>query len=449
MRIGCLLFVLAFQFFTGNAQNLRPEITLLSAEVDTNAQQIVVSYDLMDFEKDTSDIKIRICSDSECLDFSRIEGQIGYPVEVGSDCSIILTYKDINEKFEAYSVFLTADDRHMEDVAVLVNASKARNLKKNIASIYGIRNLKSNPDHHLKVRNHILKEFRDQGLIAYTQNFNATKISNNKTFDKNSTPYGVNLIGEIRGIDDSDELIIIGAHYDTVDVSKGADDNGSGVSSLLETMKILSNYSFSKTILFIAFDQEEYGMLGSSYFVEQYQKNQKKVLAYINLDMIGFYNAEKNSQPFPQEMKSIFPIAYEKVSKNEFRGDFILSTSNESSVNLMKSFEANAKQFSKQLKVVSIAVPDDGKFAPDEFRSSDHVAFWDANISAINIGDTGDLRNRNYHGPKDTISTLNFDFMNSITKALVATISDLAKIKHAGVAYGNLNNSAKEKESGV
>jgi Zn-dependent M28 family amino/carboxypeptidase len=187
----------------------------------------------------------------------------------------------------------------------------------------------------------------------------------------------------------------------------------------------------------VAFDQEEIGLLGSSYFVTQFHKMGRKVDAYINLDMIGYYDDAVNSQPFPAEFKDIFRDAYAIVDQDRFRANFILNTSNERSRKLMEKFDSCAMLFVPGLKVLSLPVMDDGRFAPGAFRSSDHVNFWNAGIDAIAIGDTGGVRNTSYHSPGDVVETLNFNFICNVSKAVLCTTLYLAQFDGKKISTGN------------
>lgn len=113
---------------------------------------------------------------------------------------------------------------------------------------------------------------------------------------------GTNLIGRVKGTDATDETIVIGAHMDhlgyggkgsgslsaeTNAIHNGADDNASGTAGLIEIAEQIGKHPLRKNVLFIAFDAEEKGLLGSKYFVEHPTLNLKNIISMVNLDMIG------------------------------------------------------------------------------------------------------------------------------------------------------------------
>ena len=95
-----------------------------------------------------------------------------------------------------------------------------------------------------------------------------------------------NLIATKRGATDS--VVIMGAHYDSVDVGAGANDNGSGTSVLLELARAMSQKSYEPTLVFVAFDAEELGLIGSRHYVTSLADDaRKKIVAMLDFDMLG------------------------------------------------------------------------------------------------------------------------------------------------------------------
>lgn len=108
-------------------------------------------------------------------------------------------------------------------------------------------------------------------------------------FTYNSNTY-YNVVAVLPGLVSPNEQVIMCAHYDSVN-NPGADDNASGTAAVLETARILSNYRFEKTIIFIAFDREEQGLVGSTAYANQYRND--NILGVVNLDMVA-YNPSGN-----------------------------------------------------------------------------------------------------------------------------------------------------------
>ncbi|GAA3913489.1 M28 family peptidase [Chitinophaga oryziterrae] len=279
---------------------------------------------------------------------------------------------------------------------------------------------------HLEtVRKLILKSFSSGGMSSHTQSFSVQNYQ------------GMNIIGELYAKNRSTRgTLIIGAHYDTVEGSAGVDDNATGVATLIELARILSHYDFKYNIRFVAFDLEEAvrninghgGTEGSKAFVEHGGiLNTDSIIGFINLDMLGYYTSQKNSQQFPQGLKTVFPDLYKKVEKNEFRGDFLLSFSNDRSRSLARTVEESAHTYIPELSVINIPVPGNGE-GMDDFRRSDHVHFWDNGYSAISLGDGAYSRNPHYHSPEDKFQDINEHFLGMVTKLLLLTVATQCEI---------------------
>jgi hypothetical protein len=427
-------------------QNHSPVISHIEVKLDTPRNRVFVTYDAYDADGDQLEVQILIRSQQDDLPIDKIVGDVGYPIKAGKRRKVSLYYPgSVSTKFKTgnYKLQIIAGDRKSPDIRELIRLLQVSKIKHSVEKIYGIRHYKSDSVHLEEVRQRLFREFRESGLFVTRQPF---EFIAGHDFYRLSGPSGkppagvttqqyrgANIIGEIPGMDPTAGRIIIGAHVDAVKASSGADDNASGVSVLMESAKILSSFRFRKTIVFVGFDQEELGRLGSQYFAKNLGPDYGSIDAYINLDMIGFYSDAPGSQPFPPEMKTIFPVAYNEISKDGFRGNFILNTSNFHSESLMKKFDSCADVYVPSLKVVSISVPDNGKFAPHAFRSGDHVPFWDLGIRSIAIGDTGDVRNSNYHSPMDTLETLDYTFLTNVAQAVLATVVELASISSKSV----------------
>ncbi|GJL77055.1 MAG: peptidase M28 [Nitrospinaceae bacterium] len=217
--------------------------------------------------------------------------------------------------------------------------------------------------------------------------------------------HSLNILGLKKGSDPSSGTFVLGAHYDGVEGTPGADDNASAVAALLEIARCLDRTQLKKSLLFAGFTLEEYGFLGSHYFLDQ-SKNER-FIGMISLEMVGFFNPEPGSQTYPP---------YLDAAKYPDTGDFIAVVGNEPSAALTHSVADLMKQSVPDLSVERLVVPGKG----NQFREvtlSDHSPFWENDIPAVMITDTAFLRNPNYHQPTDTLDTLNLEFMGDIVKA--------------------------------
>ncbi len=219
-----------------------------------------------------------------------------------------------------------------------------------------------------------------------------------------------NLVAEKAGADK--EVVIVGAHYDTVAGTPGADDNASAVAGLLELTRLLRESESKKTLAFVAFANEEppcfgsYNM-GSMVYAKHLKEQNVPVELMVSLEMIGFFRSEP-IQNYPLPGMSLF---YPKS------GDYIAIVGNFHSSKYVSIFKKGIKRHSsispKSLK------------APEFFGGinlSDNYSFWRQGYRAIMITDTSFFRNKNYHQETDTIDTLNFDSMAEVVKGLYYTL---------------------------
>lgn len=203
--------------------------------------------------------------------------------------------------------------------------------------------------------------------------------------------------------------ILIGAHYDGVPNSPGADDNASGVAVLLELARHFHAYPAKRPIRLIAFDLEEYGLVGSAIYAKQIAAQQEKIHIMLSLEMLGFCSQERQSQQYPAPLEKFYPD----------RGNFLALVGNIPTIPAMIHLGHHVRKAG----VPSQWLPAGWKGQLlRETRLSDHAPFWDLGYPAIMVTDTSYLRNPNYHQPTDTIDTLDLDFMTGICHGLQAGI---------------------------
>jgi Zn-dependent M28 family amino/carboxypeptidase len=225
-----------------------------------------------------------------------------------------------------------------------------------------------------------------------------------------------NVIAQLPG--QSNETIVIGAHYDTAFGTPGADDNASGIAVLLEVSRLLKMIEtpLHKKITFAAFTNEEppfsrTSAMGSAHFVKSAITKGEKISFMLCLEMLGFYTDQPRSQSYPLFLKYFYPD----------RGDFIAIVGNLRSHGYVKRI----KQFFE--KETKIAV--ESLSAPRFVRGvdfSDHMNFWTAGIPAVMLTDTAFFRNPHYHQPTDKIETLDFQKMAEVAKGAASFILEMA-----------------------
>jgi len=223
-----------------------------------------------------------------------------------------------------------------------------------------------------------------------------------------------NIVAEKKGILSPDQVVIVGAHYDTVPGSPGADDNASAVAVLLEMAANIQRVTTRSTVRLIAFTLEEYGYVGSAYYARKVKREGERIVGMISLEMVGFTGRR---QKYPV---TINPKYYPNV------GDFIGVVGNQRSEALVEKVRHCLKTYVPQLPAEFIVVPGNGE-GLEEARLSDHGPFWDQGYPALLVTDTALLRNPNYHLPSDTIETLDFEFMKKVAVGVFYSVAELAK----------------------
>ena len=214
-------------------------------------------------------------------------------------------------------------------------------------------------------------------------------------------------------------IIIIGAHYDSVFGSPGANDNGSGMAATLALARRFASAKPKHTLRFVAFVNEEppyflSGEMGSLVYARRCKDRGDKVSAMISLETIGYFSDAPNSQTYPSPGLGLF---YPKV------GNFIGFVSNVQSRALLRRV---ITLFRKQAKIPSqgAALP---AFIPG-VSWSDQWSFWQQGYPAIMVTDTAPFRYPYYHSSNDTPDKLDYDRFTLVVSGMEKVIEDLDKL---------------------
>lgn len=231
-------------------------------------------------------------------------------------------------------------------------------------------------------------------------------------FDFRGQSY-LNLIAKIKGENNTKRPLIIGAHYDTVVGTPGADDNASAVAVLIEIARLCAYSRPNRDIIFVAFSLEEppafmTSRMGSFVYAKGLKERGVSIEGMVSLEMLGYYSDEKGSQIYPL---SIFRLFYPN------RGNFVAFVGNLSSRSFTRRF-LNTFRSVSTFPVESLNAP---VFIPG-VDFSDHRSFWRFGYPAFMITDTAFYRNPNYHAPGDLSFTLNYERMEKLTIGLYDAI---------------------------
>ena len=230
--------------------------------------------------------------------------------------------------------------------------------------------------------------------------------------------YAVDVEGELRNVialprNASGPIVLIGAHYDSVPETPGADDNASGIASMLSAARAFARLTPAPAVGFVAWNGEEDGLLGSIDFVARRRARADLAIAGVHvLEMVGYATRAPDSQRMPVS-----------VPGGPTVGDFIGLLTNQQSNHLVELAASQAQAIVPELPVVGLKVHLGLEGWLPVLHRSDHSPFWKAKIPAMLWTDTAEFRNPNYHAKTDTPDTLDYTFMRRVTQLVVATVA--------------------------
>jgi hypothetical protein len=225
-----------------------------------------------------------------------------------------------------------------------------------------------------------------------------------------------NVEGLIPGREPEAGIVVIGAHYDSVRGSPGANDNASGVAALLELGRMLRERSFRRGLRLVAFVNEEEPFsytesMGSVRYARHLVEQNLRVAAMVSLETIGYYTDDPGTQRYP------FPLSYFYPDKGNFIG-FVGNPASRALVRTMvRTFRESAR------------FPSEGLAAPERIPGvgwSDHWAFWQQGVPAVMVTDTALYRYREYHTSADRPRIVAYDRLARVVEGLVPVIIQLA-----------------------
>lgn len=268
----------------------------------------------------------------------------------------------------------------------------------------GERNL-TKPKKLEETAQYIQKSFENAGYKIERQTFTVSGIECH------------NLIAEVIGKAQPNEVILVGAHYDSARGTPGANDNGTGTAALIEIAGQLRGKQFAKTIRFVAFTNEEPPYfqrderMGSWVYAKSCRARDDDLKVVMSLETMGYFTDEPKSQNYPPLLAALYPSV----------GNFIGFVSNAESRQQLTSV---VKIFRKHSKV-------DSQLAalPGELKGvgwSDHWSFWQEGYQGIMVTDTAPFRYPHYHEPTDTLDKIEFVRYSQVVDGLAKTVAELA-----------------------
>ncbi len=214
-----------------------------------------------------------------------------------------------------------------------------------------------------------------------------------------------------------EQILLVGAHYDSVSGSPGANDNATGVAALLELSRLFVKASLERSLRFVAFVNEEppffnWGSMGSMVYAKAARKRGDDIRLAISLETLGYYSDEPGSQRYPPFFRFFYPD----------RGNFIAFVSNFRSRSMLKR-AIGAFRASSDFPLESVA---SFEFVPG-IGWSDHLSFWRQGYLALMITDTAPYRYPHYHRPSDTPDKVDYPSLARMTDGLKGMLTRLAQ----------------------
>lgn len=225
-----------------------------------------------------------------------------------------------------------------------------------------------------------------------------------------------NLVAEKRGAVRPDEVVLLGAHYDSVERSSGADDNASGVAVLLETARALQTRRLARTVRLVAFVNEEPPwfrgpLMGSRVAARRFADQGDQLVHVLVLDSVGYF-CDDTCQRYPPLLDWFLPAEGNFLAFVGRFGDWLRLRE------VVGLFRAHA------------TLPSEGLAAPrwvPGIDYSDHAEFWNVGYPGILITDSPTYRNDNYHRQSDTPATVDFDRLTRVADGVAEVVARLAE----------------------
>ncbi len=231
----------------------------------------------------------------------------------------------------------------------------------------------------------------------------------------------VNLDAERHGGNTADEIVLVGAHYDSIAGKPAADDNASGVAGMLALARALAGKHPDRTVRFVAFTNEEppyfqEDEMGSLHYAKRCKERHEKIVAMLSLETIGYYSDAPDTQTYPPLLRFLYPTT----------GDFIAFISDRSSERLTRQVTASFRKHAR--------FPSQWGAMPEQLPGvgwSDHWSFWQQGYPGVMVTDTALYRNPHYHKATDTPEKLDYPRMARVVAGLEQVVGDLATVTDA------------------
>ena len=225
-----------------------------------------------------------------------------------------------------------------------------------------------------------------------------------------------NIEVEISGETRAREIIVVGAHYDSVAGAPGANDNASGVAAVLELARLLKGAAPARTLRLVLFVNEEAPFyksdeMGSRRHAARAKERRENIVGMFSIETIGYYSDERGSQRYPFPLSFFYPDT----------GDFLAFVANLASRRLLREALGAFRRHA--------AFPSEGVAAPAAIPGvdwSDHWSFWEEGYPALMVTDTAPFRYPHYHTREDTPDKVDYERLARVVTGLRGMLQELA-----------------------
>lgn len=265
------------------------------------------------------------------------------------------------------------------DIIEMIQQVNSSVLKRHVQTIQDIGPHKTGSEALERVAAYIYNELTSIQLPVEYWEWSTTKLS------------GKNIVATLQGEGTADGIVIVCAHYDSIEISPGADDDASGVAIVLQLAEIMSKYVFNSTITFILFSGEEQGKFGSSAYAKAAKTNGDNIVGVLALDKVGYANtADEGSKV---------------VHHSNSESDWMVDISSEMAQTYQQYIGLEVLRWSQD------PASDHVSFVEQGFHGTDFVRY------AINPF---------YHTSEDTLEHMNITYLTKVCNLTLATISTIA-----------------------
>lgn len=294
------------------------------------------------------------------------------------------------------------------DIGDSLAAIDPQRLERTVRALEGPRHPRTAPKALAAAETLVADELVAAGLQVERQPFESRGVTHH------------NVVGTLPGRRPERPWLLVGAHFDTVSLTPGADDNASGIAVMLEAARLFGVRP-ERTVQFVGFNLEEPQdalgsyRVGSARFAQRARAEARRYDGALVLEMVGYTDRRSGSQQVP-------PLVFKRVPDE---GTFLAAVGDGRSRRLLRTFAAAAGRQVPDLRLVTYRTWLRGWLLPLT-RLSDNASFWDRRYPALMVTDTAFLRNPNYHQPTDAADTLDYGFMARVTAAVLACLAEMA-----------------------